>query len=212
MQQEIEAAMPERAIGRYLHALSDGSPTPGGGSAAGLAGALGCALGSMVCNLTLIREQSEPIAEQQRTFIDLQQSMLTQAVADERVFGAYRTAAALPRSTSEEKQTRRDAIEQTLIAAAEVPLELVTLGLEALALMRSTAAVGTPHAVGDLLTGGYLLQAMVLGSIENIEANARLMKLPENRHRFEQSATSAQTDLEIAMAGLESAVKLRRDE
>ncbi|HET9662180.1 MAG TPA: cyclodeaminase/cyclohydrolase family protein [Thermomicrobiales bacterium] len=211
MQDEIESGMTQRTIGRYLAALSNGSPTPGGGSAAGLAGALGCALGSMVCNLTLARESSDSVAEQQRTYLDLQRSMLAQAEADERVFGAYREAAAMPRKTDEEKRARREAIERTLVAAAEVPLELATLGLAALSVLRTTAGVGTSHAVGDLLTGGFLLQAMVRGSLENIEANAHLMKQPENKQRFEQAASSAQSDLEAAMVELDSAVAARRN-
>jgi formiminotetrahydrofolate cyclodeaminase len=209
MEEKIAAAMTERTIGSYLEALSNGAPTPGGGSAAGLAGALGCALGSMVCNLTLARESSDSVAEQQRTFLNLQRSMLNQAEADERVFGAYREAAALPRGSDDEKRHRREAIERTLVAAADVPLELATLGLEALSVLRSAAAAGTPHALGDLQTAGFLLQAMVLGSLENIEANAMLMKAPENAARFRQASASAREDLATAMNALESSIAAR---
>lgn len=205
------SALTERTIGHYLEALSDGSPTPGGGSAAGMAGAMGCALGSMVCRLTLARDPIDTVAEQQQTLIALQESMLAAARADELVFGAYRAAAEMPRQTEIEKRERREAIERTLVAAAEVPVELVTLGLDALAVLCATAGVGTPHAIGDLLTGGYLLQAMVLGSLENIHANAHLMKQPENKARFEQAVISARADLDRAMAALNTAVAARLD-
>jgi formiminotetrahydrofolate cyclodeaminase len=211
MQDEIESNIADRMIGRYLEALSSGSPTPGGGSAAGLAGALGCALGSMVCNLTLAREPLEHVGDQQRVFAELLQTMLVLAEADERVFGAYREAAALPRGTDEEKRARRDRIEQTLVAAADTPLELATSSLEALSMLATTAGTATPHAVGDLLTGGYLLQATVLGSLENIEANAQLMKQPENKERFQHAAASIREDLSTAMAKLDGAVTQRRE-
>jgi len=210
MHDEIGTKIADRMIGRYLAALAGGSPTPGGGSAAGMAGAMGCALGSMVCNLTLARKSLASIADQQRIFLDLQQSMMALAEADERVFGAYREAAALPRATEEEKRVRREAIEKTLVDAAEVPLELATQALEALSVLQMTAVEATPHAVGDLLTGGYLLQATVLGSVENIEANADLMKSPENRERFENAASSIHSDLVSAMTGLAAAVAARR--
>jgi len=171
---------------------------------------MGCALGLMVCNLTLARKSLASIADQQRIFLDLQQSMMALAEADERVFGAYREAAALPRATEEEKRVRREAIEKTLVDAAEVPLELATQALEALSVLQMTAVEATPHAVGDLLTGGYLLQATVLGSVENIEANADLMKSPENRERFENAASSIHSDLVSAMTGLAAAVAARR--
>jgi formiminotetrahydrofolate cyclodeaminase len=175
-----------------------------------MAGALGCALGSMVCNLTLARKPLDSIADQQRIFLDLQQAMIALAEADERVFGAYREAAALPRATDEEKRVRREAIEKTLVDAAEVPVDLATQALEALSLLQTTAIDATPHAVGDLLTGGYLLQATVLGSIENIEANAGLMKSPENRERFEMAASSIHADLASAMIELQTVVATRR--
>jgi formiminotetrahydrofolate cyclodeaminase len=212
MQNEIEPNIAQRRIGRYLEALSSGSPTPGGGSAAGLAGALGCALGSMVCHLTLAREPLEHIAEQQRIFGELLHSMLALARADERVFGAYRDAAAMPRGTENEKRARRDEIEQTLVAAAETPLELATASLEAISMLATTANTATPHAVGDLLTGGYLLQATVQGSLENIEANAQLMKRPENKERFTRAAGSIREDLSSSMKKLEASVAQRRED
>jgi len=200
----------DRLVGNYLEALGSSAPAPGGGSAAGLAGTMGCALGEMVCNLTLARAHEETVDELRATLVGLRNSILAQAQADERAFGAYRAATALPRSTEVEKAARRQAIEEALVAAAEVPLAMVTLGLEAFAALRGAATVGTSHALGDLLTGGYLLQAMILGSLENIEANAFLMKIPENRERFEHAAHSARVDLEAALSGLQAAVAARR--
>ncbi len=209
MTQPLPATIDDRTIRAYLTALSGGTPTPGGGSAAGLTGALGCALGAMVCGLTLARGSNERIEEIQRTLLALQASMLRQSEADERVFGAYRDATELPRSTTEEKAARRAAIENTLVAAAAVPETLVILGLEALTTLEEAAADGSRHALGDLLTGGYLIRAMIEGSLENMEANARLMKTSSNRDRFDRAAESGRTDLAAAMQTLEAAVAAR---
>ncbi len=43
----------EKKVNNFLNELASSSPTPGGGSVAALAGALGAALLSMVGNLTL---------------------------------------------------------------------------------------------------------------------------------------------------------------
>lgn len=198
-----------RDIAGYLEALSSGSPAPGGGSAAGLAGALGCSLGAMVCNLTLARTNDESVAELRQVLLELQQALLRSAEADEQVFRAYRAAIAQPRSTNAEKSIRRAAIETALVDAAEVPVEMATLGLQALAALRDTAAIGTSHALGDLLTAGYLLQAMMLGATENIASNAALMKDPDNREGYERAATSAREDLEAAMSALHQAITTR---
>jgi formiminotetrahydrofolate cyclodeaminase len=210
MTEPLEPSFPKRNIGSYFEALSSGTPAPGGGSAAGLTGALGCALGSMVCNLSLRREHDDSIDDLRQTFLALQSSLLDQAIADERVFRAYRDATSLPRSTDSEKSARRGAIESALVEAAEVPERMIALGLEAMFVLQATAQAGTLHALGDLLTGGYLLQAMVLGALENIEANAALMKVGENKARFEQAATSARHDLAAELSALEAVVANRR--
>src|SRR4051812_34644084 len=86
MSEPIESSFPRRNIASYLDSLSSGTPAPGGGSAAGLAGAMGCALGSMVCNLSLGREHDASIDNLRGTFLALQSSLLDQSIADERVF------------------------------------------------------------------------------------------------------------------------------
>ncbi|MCC6674488.1 MAG: cyclodeaminase/cyclohydrolase family protein [Thermomicrobiales bacterium] len=209
MTDQLAATIDDRVLGNYLAALSSGFPTPGGGSAAGVAGALGCALGSMVCNLTLAREPNEQIDELRLALLELQSAMLRQAEADERVFGAYREAMDLPRSTPEEKAHRRAAIENTLVAAADVPGQMVILGLSALIALRGAAVNGSPHALGDLLTGGYLVGAMIQGALENMTANAARMKIASNRERFEEAAQSGAADFAAEMQALQAAVAAR---
>lgn len=210
MPDSLATRFDDRLLSDYLSDLSSGSPAPGGGSAAALAGALGCGLGSMVCNLTLAREYSDAVDDLRRTLVDLQAAILRQGEADERAFAAYREAAALPKATDAEKVERRAALEHALVGAAEVPLAMVMLGLEAISALRAAAIVGTTHALGDLSTGGYLLQAMTLGSLENIEANVQIMKLEENRARFEHTSFSARDDLDVAMNDLAETIAARR--
>jgi len=41
------------SVEKFLDDLASGAPTPGGGSAAAIIGAMGAALVSMVCNVTI---------------------------------------------------------------------------------------------------------------------------------------------------------------
>lgn len=198
-----------RTVGTYLSQLASGSPAPGGGSAAGLAGAMGCCLGEMVCNLTLARVSSDAVVQFAEIFAQQRAGLLGLAERDERVFQNYRDAVALPKSTEEETAVRREAIEQALIDAAVVPLEMIETGLAALETLCLAASASTPHALGDLKTGGYLLRAMMLGSLENIVANASLMKVPANRDRYMTAADSARRDLEAKLDELLDAVTAR---
>ncbi len=209
MTQHLPTDFRSRLIGDYITALSSADPTPGGGSAAGLAGALGCALGEMVCNLTLTKVNDDNLASLAGIFTNMAADLISLARRDELAFGAYRAAIALPRLTDNEKLVRRAAIEQSLVTAAEVPLEMVNIGLTAIDCLRKTAEIGTSHALGDLMTGGFLLQAMTLGSLENVAVNAASMKSPEHRERFEKAVHSASKDLETNLGALQRTVAAR---
>src|SRR2546430_12980957 len=52
-----EGIVAEETIAHFLDELASGAPTPGGGAAAALEAALGAALVSMVCHLTIGREK-----------------------------------------------------------------------------------------------------------------------------------------------------------
>ncbi len=47
----------DSSVSSFLDGLASGAPTPGGGGAAALAGAMAAALVSMVCNLTIGRQR-----------------------------------------------------------------------------------------------------------------------------------------------------------
>ena len=50
-------------IGKFLDELASDAPTPGGGGAAALSGAMGAALVSMVCNLTIGKKNYEAVSD-----------------------------------------------------------------------------------------------------------------------------------------------------
>jgi len=51
----------ERPVDTFLDELASGAPTPGGGSAAAIMGAMGAALISMVCNVTIGKKGHESV-------------------------------------------------------------------------------------------------------------------------------------------------------
>lgn len=210
MTNHLPANFSSRSIGGYLGALANGSPTPGGGSAAGLAGALGCSLGEMVCQLSLAKQENDTLASLATKFAEMTEHLIALAARDELAFGSYRSAVAMPRSNDKEKAARRAAIELALVGAADVPLEACGVGIAAIGYLSQTAVLGTAHALGDLMTGGFLLQAMVLGSLENVVANTELMKVAENRERFELAAQASRRDLELGMVALSQSISARR--
>lgn len=58
-------------VSSFLEQLSSKSPTPGGGGAAGLGGAVGTALGEMVVNLTLGKKKYAEVEEEMQSILNL---------------------------------------------------------------------------------------------------------------------------------------------
>jgi formiminotetrahydrofolate cyclodeaminase len=56
----------QNTLEEFLNALASKAPTPGGGSAAALIGAMGAGLISMVCNVTLGKKGMEEVAAEMR--------------------------------------------------------------------------------------------------------------------------------------------------
>ncbi|MCA9858825.1 MAG: cyclodeaminase/cyclohydrolase family protein [Thermomicrobiales bacterium] len=205
----LETDFPDRRLDAYLEALASSSVAPGGGSAAGLTGALGCSLGQMVCNLTLDKGDEAEIRALHDTLGQMKANLLDLAQQDEQVFSRYRKATALPRSTEDEKATRRSAIEDALVVAADVPLRMVGIGLEAIEILRRVGATGSKYALGDVSTGAYLVQAMTNGCLVNVDANIELMKAPKNIDHFSAASASARDDLTQAMSDLDTTLASR---
>lgn len=173
------AVADHRTIAEYLSTLRSGAPTPGGGSAAALAGSLGAGLLAMVCRLTLNKTDAattailEPIA---RELDDLVDALSASAREDEVVYAQYRAASSLPKSTDQEKQVRSAALQTALAAAADAPLASALLVLRALKLGESVASLGSPHALSDVETGRLLLDASIQGALRFVDVNVALIK------------------------------------
>ena len=165
----------------------------------------------MVCKLSSVRDESDELANLAERFAGMAEELIELAARDEHVFATYRSSTAIPRSTDDEKTSRRAAIELSLVHAADVPLEMIDVGITAIDCLRQLAEVGTPHALGDVMTGGFLLQAMAFGALENVEANASLMKTAENLERYEGAARAARHDLNVNIAALHQSVRNRRN-
>jgi formiminotetrahydrofolate cyclodeaminase len=158
-----------------LDAFASPDPTPGGGSAAALAGALGASLLAMVAGMPKAKTtEAEPRAllETARTRLLAARARLIELIdrdsaAYDGVVAAYRE----PKGTEAEKATRKVAIQQALRLATEVPLETATLCSGALRDGATVEAYGNPNASSDVGTGLALLRAALHGALLNVDVN-----------------------------------------
>ncbi len=166
-----------------LAAFRSSDPTPGGGSAAALAGAVGASLVAMVASLPkpaaaddedllslrTAGQRAAELAEQLRALVD------RDSEAYELVVGAYR----LPKSTDAEKAARSAGIQHALRAAIEAPLDVMRACAEGLEHARTAARFGNPNASSDVQVGRELLRAGLRGARLNVEINLGSVKDPE---------------------------------
>jgi len=165
------AAGPNPSLDAWIDELAGATPTPGGGSAAALAGTLGAALVAMVARLTVGRkayaaveaQAKEILAEAERLRAQLRRLVDEDAAAYEGVSRAYK----IPKTDS----GRAQAIDEALLAAARPPAEVVRHGRRLLALAQTIEQIGNQNAVSDARVAGMLAKTAIDGATENINAN-----------------------------------------
>ncbi len=158
-----------------LDRFASQEPTPGGGSAAALAGALAAALVEMVAGLPKTRtgaaEEREKLdaarASAARAGARLRQLVDLDTDAYNGVTAAYR----LPKISDDEKAARKAAILVAMRQATEVPLETCERTSEVLRAAAQALAHGNPNAASDVRTAMALCRAALDAGGENVRAN-----------------------------------------
>ncbi|MFB0509288.1 MAG: glutamate formimidoyltransferase [bacterium] len=164
-----------KSLADFISDVSSSAPTPGGGSCAALAGAIGTALLVMVANLTIgkkgyeavseiikkTKEQLEPIKNR---FYNL---IAEDAAAFDLVMAAYK----LPKSSDEQKEQRLTAITNAYKKATEVPLETMQNVLEALNVCRPIVEKGNKNSISDAGVAIYYLETALQGARLNVLIN-----------------------------------------
>ncbi len=170
----------DKPVTEFLAELSSGSPTPGGGSAAALSGAIGASLVSMVCNLTIGREKYKDVEGEMREILsradELRAVLLRQIDADMAAYGELAAALKLPRGSEAEKAARAAAVQRSLVTATKVPLEIARLCREVMNLCKPLAEKGNVSAVSDAGVGVLAAEAGLRSAALNVQINLGSLK------------------------------------
>lgn len=172
--------MEERTCIGFIDELASSSPTPGGGGAAAMAGAIGVALGSMVGNLTTGKKKYAAVQE------DIERMLAEAEVLYKRLYGliakdaegfeplaaAYR----LPKNTPEEAAYKEVVMQRELQNACDVPLEIMNCAVSGLDLLEEMAEKGSVMAVSDAGAGAAILQGAINAASLNVFINAKSLK------------------------------------
>ena len=172
--------MPERSYSEFalldlLDAFASNAPVPGGGSAAAVAGALGVSLLVMAASLpkskTGAPEEAADLAEAAARLRPLRDTLVQLIDADSNAYRSVMAALKLPKASADEKAARAVALQSTMQAATDVPLDVMRASQQALAGAVIVARNVYRLAGSDVAMGIELLGATVRGSALSIDGN-----------------------------------------
>jgi len=149
----------KRSVDEFLDAVAKRTPTPGGGSVAGAAGALACALARMVADYSMgkntepsVRDKTEVVINRLRGADEILRGLVTQdAVAYSAMTAAGKADRANPAS--------KPAYQEAVLEAVAIPLETAAAASHALAVMDELKDVANRHLLSDLAVSAVLAEA-----------------------------------------------------
>ena len=218
LEHRVRAASGARAVPGYAGSRAAGEslsgfvasvaapvPTPGGGTVAAHAGALGAALAQMVAGLTIGRKKYAAVEERMREAAlraaDLGNRLTALAREDADAYGAVSAAYRLPKEPADAAAARARAIADALLGAARVPLDTARAAAEVAELAAICAEQGNANAVSDAGVAALMAEAACRGAAYNVRINVAALDdrapgeplVGEARALVERAAAAART-------------------
>jgi len=181
----------DKKVSNFLDELASNSPTPGGGSVAALAGALGAGLISMVGNLTVGKKKYEDLEEDIKKMVSFSEKLryeLSQLIEEDvKVFNNFMATYKMLKETEDEKKVRAEKIQESLIEAAKVPLKVAYKCLDILSLSKEVAEKGNINVVSDAGVAVLMAEAALRSAILNVKINLKMIKDEKIREELSSS-------------------------
>jgi len=179
-------------IGAWVDTLASKAPVPGGGGASALGGALAAALGQMVANLTVGKKRYADAEEEMQQSLFalniLQLELMALADKDAEVFAPLAEAYGMPSGTQEEKEQKEQVMEERLLAASMVPLQMMEKASAILDILELLEKKGSRMAVSDVGVAVQFARAALTGAVMNVYINTRSMKNREKAQKLNEQA------------------------
>jgi glutamate formiminotransferase/formiminotetrahydrofolate cyclodeaminase len=161
---------------KLTHETASDSPAPGGGSISAAVGALGAALGAMVANLSANKRGWDDRWEEFSNWAgkgkDSYEKLLSKVDEDTDAFNGIMEAFGLPKESADQKEIRKNAIQQATLKAIEIPFKVMELASDAMDLLEKMVETGNPNSASDVAVGGLCLRTAVSGARLNVMINA----------------------------------------
>lgn len=168
-------ALTKLTVQDFVSELASANPTPGGGSASALAGAIAAGLVEMACNLTVGREKFRDVEEELRIVLarsgELRAQLMAAVDEDTVAYDKVSQAYKLPKASDAEKAARSAAIQDALKYATEVPLRVAQAAMEVSQLALIALEKSNPNVSSDARVARVIADAAREGATANVEIN-----------------------------------------
>jgi len=173
----VEAGRPGgESIASYAARLAARTPTPGGGSAAGVVAALGAALSQMVLAYSFgPKKPDAELAALHGTFGEARGTFLRLAEDDARSYDTVRAALRRKKEAPSDPAAAA-AVVAALRGAVAVPLETARRSRELAGTLSAVRGRTNPQLLSDLVTALALFRAAADGALANVGINLRDLK------------------------------------
>lgn len=159
----------------FIEALASNSPSPGGGGAAALMGALGAALCSMAANLTVGRKKYAGAETELRGILAECERLSARFVAlideDAAAFAPLAAAYSMDKSAPGYAKTMREAS----LRACMAPVEMLECCAVTVSLLEKMLDIGNPMLKSDVGCGAAACAAAMKSAAMNVYVNTRAL-------------------------------------
>ena len=164
----------------FLEKTASNSPVPGGGSIAALSAAIAASLSEMVAHLTVGKKGYEALEEEMKGIANnafqYRERLIRCIDKDSNAYNDVMAAFKLPKGTEQERNNREGAIQEALINAALVPLDVARDAFKVIELAGKAVKQGNRNAVTDAAVAVMMARTAALSALYNVKINLASIK------------------------------------
>lgn len=191
--------MIQQPFDQIIASLAAKTPTPGGGAAAAMAGAMGTALFLMVVRFSRGKkaniDRDADLAQVETQLDGHLKRLMPMAERDCKSFDLVSHAYGMPKDGDAQKALREKAIQEAMVGAMVVPEETLCMVRDVFVAMQQVTSCIGKAIVSDLASGASLLLAAAEGAFLNVRINAAFLTNRELADKTLERATAVLAEI-----------------
>lgn len=191
----------------FLSKLASNEPVPGGGGASALVGAVGCALASMVANLTTGKKKYADYQSRIDELLPWLEDKRAQLIADIKKDADAFYPLSQAYGISKDDPKRDEIMESALLVAAKAPLDIMEDVYTLVPVLEELKEHGSRLAISDVAVAAAACEMALKGAVMNIYINTKSMKNKDIASQLNQRATELLNDGTIRCEAVYQAIK-----